>query len=90
MLNIRKAITSMCLGIISCSLSLIGFICIFFHLFFSGCISSIALVLGIISIVFAASSLHCGRAVAGLVTGIIGTSLSGLLLLTNLVIGFFL
>lgn len=90
MLSYRKAITSMCLGIISCSLAIIAMICAFFHLFASGIIAAIALVSGIISIVNAASSHHCGRAVAGLVTGIVGTSLNGLLLLANMVIGFFL
>lgn len=90
MLDYRKAITSMVLGIIACSLSLVTIICAFFNLFFSSLIGAIALVLGIVSIVFAASSPHCGRAIAGLVTGIVGTSLAGILILTNMVLGFFL
>lgn len=89
MLNYRKAITSMCLGIVSCSLAIVTMICAFFHLFASSVIGAIGLALGIISIIFAASSPHCGRAVAGLVTGIVGTSLTGLLILVNMVIGFF-
>lgn len=90
MINYHKAITSMVLGIIACSLSFVAMICAFFHLFFSSVVGAIALASGIVSIVFAASSPHCGRAVAGLVTGIVGTSLAGVLILTNIVISFFL
>lgn len=89
MLNYRKAVTSMCLGIISCSLAIVTIICAFFNLFISSMIGALGLTLGIVSIIFAASSPHCGRAVAGLVTGIVGTSLTGLLILVNMVIGFF-
>ena len=90
MLSYRKAITSMCLGIISCSFALLAIIIAFFHLFISAIIALIGLTTGILSIIYASSSHHCGRAVAGLVTGIIGTSLSGLTILANMVIGFFL
>lgn len=87
--NFSKAIASMSMGIVSCSFAIIAIVLSFFTVLYGGILTGMALALGILAIVFSCSSLHCGRAVAGLVTGIVGSSISGVTLMFLMVICFF-
>lgn len=73
-----KAIASMSVGIVATSISVISMILPFFWIL-AGILSSItAIICGIVAIVLSNHCLHSGRAIAGLVTGIVGCSIGGI------------
>lgn len=76
-LQTGKAIASMVLGIVSVSLSVLSAIVIFFLFVLGILIGAAAMICGIIAIVLGNRARPLGRAMAGFVLGIIGTSLSG-------------
>lgn len=79
----------MTVGIISTSLSVLAIILSFFFLL-PGCISAaLSIICGIIAIALGSRSLPYGRAVAGLVLGIIGVSISAILGIINIVLVIF-
>ncbi|MBS6179674.1 hypothetical protein MKC91_06285 [[Clostridium] innocuum] len=86
---VRTAIASMVLGIVSVSLCVPAILLSFFW-WLLGMITALAsLTCGILAIVMStrASAISpAGRAVAGLILGIIGTSIAGLLLLCLLLL----
>lgn len=85
--TIRTAIASMVLGIVSVSFCVPAILFSFFRWLPGMLIVLVSLACGILAIVMGARVLRpAGRAIAGLVLGIIGTSISGLLLLCLLLL----
>ena len=80
--TIRTAIASMVLGIVSVSFCVPAILFSFFRWLPGMLIVLVSLACGILAIVLRPA----GRAIAGLVLGIIGTSISGLLLLCLLLL----
>lgn len=88
----RSAVASMVLGIVSVSLFLPAVILSFFHWKYSLVFATISLICGIVAIVFGAKAKMikpAGRAIAGFVLGIVGTSISGILINLLMVLCFF-
>ena len=84
--SVGKAIASMVLGIVSVSIAVLSAI-LFFFLFPLGVGCGIAsLICGIIAIVLGNKARPLGRAIAGFVLGIAGSSLSGSTILIAYVI----
>ncbi|RHO19778.1 hypothetical protein [Amedibacterium intestinale] len=82
------AIGSMTTGIVSTSISAVSLIVSFFFLL-PGCIgAAISIACGIVAIALSNRSRPMGRAIAGIVLGIVGVSISGILLLINLILIF--
>ena len=88
-LNTGKAIASMVLGIVSVSFSVFAAIILFFLFVPAMIIATSALTCGILAIVLAGKAKGLGRAIAGLVLGIVGTSLTGCIMIIGIVIFFF-
>ena len=87
--TIRTAIASMVLGIVSVSFCVPAILFSFFRWLPGMLIVLVSLACGILAIVMGARARvlrPAGRAIAGLVLGIIGTSISGLLLLCLLLL----
>lgn len=87
--SLKKAIVSMTTGIISTSLSVLAIILSFFFLLPGGISALLSISCGIVAIVFSTRSRSYGRAIAGLILGIIGISISAILLLIHAVLVFF-
>ncbi len=85
----KKAIASMTLGIISTSLSVVSIVLSFFWLISGIGFSIASITCGIIAIIFSNHSLHSGKAVAGLVTGIVGCSIGGIIFIICIVSNLF-
>ncbi len=81
-----KTIASMTSGIISTSLSVLSIVLSFFWLIFGITISIISIICGVIAITFSNHSLHSGKAIAGLVTGVVGSSIGSIVFITCLIL----
>lgn len=88
-MSIGKAIAAMVLGIISVSLSVLSAIVIFFLFSLGMLIAVSALICGIIAIVLGNKARPLGRAIAGFVLGIVGTSLTGSIMVIGILITMF-
>lgn len=87
--NIRTAVASMVLGIVSVSLCLPAMLFPFFWWILGAVISAVSLICGILAIILGARAKlirPAGRAVAGFVLGIVGTSIAGLVILSLLIL----
>ena len=83
----RISIAAMVLGIVSVSLCIPAMIFSFFWILQAIAVAAAALVCGILAIILGVKGRQLksvGRAIAGFVLGIIGTSISGLLVLSLL------
>ena len=87
--NDRMAVASMVLGIVSVSLCLPAMLFPFFWWILGAMIAAVSLICGILAIIMGARARliqTTGRAVAGFVLGIVGTSIAGLVILVLLIL----
>lgn len=84
-----KSIASMSVGIISSSVCVLAMILPFFWIVAGMVAALIAIACGIVAIVLSNRSMHCGQAVAGLVTGIVGCSIGGIVLVICSILVYF-
>ena len=84
-----KSIASMSVGIVASSISVLAMILPFFWIVAGMIAAAIAIVCGIVAIALSNRSMHCGQAVAGLVTGIVGCSIGGIVLTICTILVYF-